>query len=203
MVLPEYTGGGFANLIASCVAAAGGVAHHPTAPLAPPARLAQARNLILLLIDGLGHDYLSGPGQASALAAKLAGRLTSVFPSTTASAITTSYTGRTPFEHGLTGWYTYFSEIGGVAAPLPCKRRGSEALLAFEEAQSIYATPSMFDRLARRSIVVTYRPLLETAYNRHHCGSAERRAYDNHAGMVNEIEASVKSADDAKFIYAY
>lgn len=203
MIPPDYAGGGFANLIASCAAAAGGVARHPTAPLAPPARLAQARNIVLLLIDGLGHEYLSGSGRGSALAAKLAGRLTSVFPSTTASAITTSYTGWTPFEHGLTGWHTYFSEIGGVAAPLPGKRRGSEALLAGEAARALYAAPSLFDTLKRRAIVVTHRPLVESAYNRHHCGQAERRAYDNLAGLVAQTEAAVKSGDDAKFIYAY
>ncbi|MBI3370992.1 MAG: alkaline phosphatase family protein [Betaproteobacteria bacterium] len=203
MVLPDYDGGGFANLIASCVEAAGGVASLPGAALAPPAQLAQARNIILLLIDGLGHDYLTGRGQGSALAGGLAGKLTSVFPSTTASAITTSYTGRTPYEHGITGWHTYFSEVGGVVAPLPCKRRGSETALSAGEAQSIYSAPSMFDRLARRSIVVTYRPLVESAYNRHHCGRAERRAYDKLGGLVSEIEAAVKSGGDAKFIYAY
>ena len=203
MVLPDYSGGGFANLIASCMVAAGGVARHPTAPLAPPARLAQARNIVLVLIDGLGHAYLSGPGRGGALAGNLAGRLTSVFPSTTASAITTSYTGWTPFEHGLTGWYTYFSEIGGVAAPLPGKRRGSEAPLAHETARAMYAAPSLFDALQRRAVVVTYRPLVETAYNRHHCGRAECRAYDTLAGFVAETEAAVKSGDDAKFIYAY
>ncbi len=203
MILPDYAGGGFANLIASCIAAAGGVVRHPTARLAPPALLAQARNIVLLLVDGLGYEYLSGPGRGSALAARLAGRLTSVFPSTTASAITTSYTGWTPIEHGLTGWYTYFSEIGGVAAPLPCKRRGSEAPLADDAARAIYAAPPLFDSLERRAIVVTYRPLIASAYNRHHCGTAERRAYDDLAGLVAETEAAVKSGDDAKFVYAY
>lgn len=203
MVLPEYDGGGFANLIASCVEAAGGVARQPSAALVPPARLAQASNILLLLIDGLGDAYLNGPGRGSALAQKLAGRLTSVFPSTTASAITTSYTGRTPYEHGLTGWHTYFSDVQCVVAPLPCKRRGGEIALTPEEARSIYFMPSMFDHLRRRSIVVTYRPLVDSAYNRHHCGRAERRAYDNLAGFVGEIEAAVKSGDDAKYIYAY
>jgi hypothetical protein len=203
MILPSYDGGGFANLIASCIAAAGGVARHPTARLAPPGRLAQARNIVLLLIDGLGHEYLCGRGQGGALAGKLAGRLTSVFPSTTATAITTSYTGWTPFEHGLTGWYTYFSEIGGVAAPLPGKRRGTESALSDEAARAIYRAPSLFDTLERRAIVVTYRPLVESAYNRHHCGRAERRAYDKLAGFVAETEAAVKSGDDAKLVYAY
>src|SRR5256886_5659830 len=44
--------------------------------------------------------------------------------STTASAITTSYTGRTPLEHGLTGWFTYFGAAGCVASPLQFRSRG-------------------------------------------------------------------------------
>src|ERR671925_563676 len=60
----------------------------------------------------------------AALARRRRGSLTSVFPSTTASAITTSYTGRTPLEHGLTGWFTYFGEAGCVSAALPLRSPG-------------------------------------------------------------------------------
>ena len=70
---------------------------------------------------GLGDDG-SGcrqPRVPLANAGKRRAAITSVFPSTTASAITTSYTGRTPLEHGLTGWFAYFGEAGCVGAPLP------------------------------------------------------------------------------------
>jgi hypothetical protein len=103
MHLPDYNGGSLLNLITSLAAARGVRARHPTLTALPPDRLALARNVVFLLVDGLGYNYLTEFGRGGALCEHLAGKLTSVFPSTTASAITTSFTGRSPHEHGLTG----------------------------------------------------------------------------------------------------
>src|SRR5687767_1666583 len=95
-VLPDYNGGGLLNLIASCTASRGGRALHLTLGALPPEAVAGARNLVLWVIDGLGYNYLATHASESLLHAHLAGRMTSVFPSTTASAITTTYTGLAP-----------------------------------------------------------------------------------------------------------
>jgi len=124
MVRPDYAGGGLANLVASIVAACGGAPRHAPLTALPASELAAARSVVLLLFDGLGDRYLEREGAGGALAAHRRGAITSVFPSTTASAITTSYTGWTPLEHGLTGWFTLFAEAGCVGAPLPFQRRG-------------------------------------------------------------------------------
>ena len=103
---------------------------HPGLAQLPPDEIKDARNLVLLLIDGLGYNYLSGPGAGSLMASRLAGRMTSVFPSTTASAITTTFTGLAPAEHGLTGWFTWFAEAGTTAAALPFMPRAAGETLA-------------------------------------------------------------------------
>src|SRR5262245_7057267 len=113
---PDYTGGSLVNLMASITAARGGKALHAPLKNLHAGEIAAARNLVLLLVDGLGDNYLLRSGAGGELARRRRGALTSVFPSTTASAITTSYTGCTPLEHGLTGWFTYFGEAGCVAA---------------------------------------------------------------------------------------
>ena len=202
MLRPDYAGGGLANLIASIVEACGGAPRHPPLGLLPPGELRAARNLLLLLIDGLGDNYLRREGAGGALLARRRGAITSVFPSTTASAITTTFTGWTPLEHGLTGWFTYFGEAGCVGAPLPFQRRGEKAALGAPPA-TVYRAGSLFDGLARRSIVVSYRPIVDSTYNLHHCGRAERRAYDKLEGLVEETVAAVKSGPDAKYLYAY
>ena len=115
-VLPDYAGGSLLNLIASCAASRGAVALHPGLYALPASEIADARNLVLLLIDGLGYNYLIGKGAGSFMASRLEGRMTSVFPSTTASAITTTFTGLAPAEHGLTGWFTWFAEANTIAA---------------------------------------------------------------------------------------
>lgn len=202
MVKPDYAGGGFVNLIASLVEACGGAPRHAPLAALPAAEAARAANVLLLIVDGLGDNYLQREGAGGALLSQRRGAITSVFPSTTASAITTSYTGWTPFEHGLTGWFTLFGEAGCVGLPLPFQRRGERTALDAAPA-ALYRAGPLFDGLARRSLVVSYRPIIDSTYNLHHCGRAERLAYDKLEGLVAQSVAALKSAPGRKFVYAY
>jgi len=200
---PDYAGGSLVNLVASIVAARGGKARHP--PLKDLQLEARARNIVLVIIDGLGDNYLRRRGAGSELARRRRRALTSVFPSTTASAITTSYTACTPLEHGLTGWFTYFAQAGCVSAALPFRSRGDMASLTERgiEAEAIYDVPPLFASLPVKSIVVTYRDIVDSHYNRVHCRGAERMAYANADEFVARIESAAKSGPERKFIYAY
>src|ERR1043165_7078235 len=189
-VLPAYGGGSLVNLVASLVEACGGPPRHPAAALLEPRGLERARNVVLVLLDGLGDNYLMRQGKGGELARRRRGALTSVFPSTTASAITTSYTGCTPVEHGITGWYTYFGEAGYVAAPLPFRTRGDMLPLrekGFTPERAFTARP-IFESMQARAIIVSSAEIIASEYNLYHCAAAERRAYDSL---------------ERKFVYAY
>jgi hypothetical protein len=204
-MLPDYAGGSLVNLMASIAEACGAVPRHRTLAALPAGQISQATNIVLLIIDGLGDRYLMRRGAGGELARRRRSAMTSVFPSTTASAITTSYTGCTPFEHGLTGWFTYFGQAGCVAAALPFRSRGDQLPLTRRGVSSmqIFSAPSLFTSLPVRSIVVSYREIIDSEYNLRHCEGAERRAYDQIGGLVAEIEAAVKSGPERKFVYAY
>jgi predicted AlkP superfamily pyrophosphatase or phosphodiesterase len=77
------------------------VPQHPALHLLPPEQVRAARRVVLIVVDGLGDDYLLAHGRDTAFAAHRVGRINSVFPSTTATAITTFLTGHSPREHGL------------------------------------------------------------------------------------------------------
>jgi hypothetical protein len=202
---PDYSGGGFLNLVASLTAARGGKPRHATLAALPPEALSKARNLVFLIVDGLGDNYLRANGGRGALLAARQGSISAVFPSTTASAITTSFTGCSPLEHGLTGWFTYYGEANCVAAALPFQPRGSATSLAERGVASsrLFRHGSLFDGLGDRSIVVSWDRIIDSTYNAHHCGGAERLPYAKIDGLVAGIETAVKSGDDRKFIYAY
>ena len=100
---------------------AGGGAHGHLADLAP-AEVADARHVVLFVVDGLGRAQLDA-GPAPALRASLRGTMTSVFPSTTASAVTTFLTGLAPVEHAVTGWFMWLRELDSIIAPLPFTTR--------------------------------------------------------------------------------
>jgi Type I phosphodiesterase / nucleotide pyrophosphatase len=204
-MLPHYAGGSLVNLMASITAACGGARRHAELEALPAQELGRARNIVLVIIDGLGDNFLRRHGAGGELARRRRGAITSVFPSTTASAITTSYTGATPLEHGVTGWFTYFGEAGYVAAPLPFRTRGENASLkgkGFAPARA-FPLPPLFESLSVRSIVVTYKDIVDSEYNVRHCEGAERRAYETLDEFVDAVASAVKSGTERKFIYAY
>jgi len=203
--LPDYAGGGFVNLIASLAAGCGGEPRHPELRLLPAAEAAGARNVVLAIIDGLGDNYLRTHGARGVLARHRRGSISAVFPSTTASAITTSFTGATPYEHGLTGWFTYFSAAGCVAAPLPFRTRGDNLPLAVRgiSGSHLFSGSSVFDSIGVRGIVVTHRSIVDSNYNLHYCGRAERIPYADLQGFITQTEAAVKSGPERKFVYTY
>jgi hypothetical protein len=205
VTFPNYSGGGLVNLMASIVAACGGRPFHPLLAALAPHDLSSARNIVLLVMDGVGDNYLQRRGAGSELARRRRGAMTSVFPSTTASAITTTYTARTPLEHGLTGWFCLFGEAGCVGSPLSFTSRGDQAPLTRRGVgpDEIFFSKSLFEALPLRSVVVTYHDIVDSRYNAWHCASAERRAYETLDEFVVQIENVVKSGPERKFVYAY
>jgi len=204
-VLPDYTGGSLLNLVASLAAARGAQVRHPTLASLPPQDIAEARNVVFLLVDGLGHGALVRAGPDLALTRRLHGSITSVFPSTTAAAITTSFTGLAPVEHGLTGWHVHLAEAGGVVAPLPFHTRGDHRPLGAIGLTTdvLHAAPSLLDGLATPAWVVSPRQIVDSEYSRLSAGGALRRGCEGLAGLVNEVAAIVHASDERKFVYAY
>ncbi len=69
--------------------------------------IGEPRHLVLLLVDGLGLRMLEQRPADSVLRRLLAMELRTVFPSTTASAITSLATGEWPAQHAVVGWWTH------------------------------------------------------------------------------------------------
>lgn len=141
---PDYDGGGLANVPATVLAALGLGADGDLPPLRAldPALTDGVRQVVVVLADGLGAgqlERLSERGDTPFLASLLrrAGdsedaqrfEVTSVFPSTTAAAITTLNTGRTPQEHGNLAYFVWLEEFRQVTQMLrwgrASQKRGS------------------------------------------------------------------------------
>src|SRR3954468_40472 len=96
-VLPDYGGA----CISSVVPALLGRTSRPWLPAAAT----DARQVVLLVLDGLGWDQLRERAPvAPTLAAMTGSAITSVVPSTTATALTSIATGGPPCAHGVVGY---------------------------------------------------------------------------------------------------
>ena len=206
MPLPDYRGGSIVNLMASLVAGLGGgdTGYVPLAELEAEA-VTRRRHAVLLVVDGLGHEYLTRSEPGAALRRGLRGRITSVFPSTTATAITTFLTAAAPQQHGLTGWFTYFRELGSVIAVLPFQdRHGGMGLdESGIDAARFFGHRSVFDRISRRCYTVTPQRLIDSAFNVAHSHGAIRRAYTTLPQFFDVIGRGLDEGGEPSFTYAY
>ncbi|MGC8581031.1 MAG: alkaline phosphatase family protein [Thermoplasmata archaeon] len=109
IVLPYYDGMSIANLSSSLLG------HFGITPngLLPPLNiksfenaLINSKNIILFIIDGLGYEFFKEYIKTKNVNFNLV-PITSVFPSTTASAMVSLNTGTSPSQHGITGYTMY------------------------------------------------------------------------------------------------
>jgi type I phosphodiesterase/nucleotide pyrophosphatase len=143
-VPPDYEGGGLLNLAATVLDVLGARDEQdpPLLGALDPALREGVRQVVLILADGLGLGQLRAlcaagdmPFLASVLERARRGdraqliEATTIFPSTTAAAITTLNTARTPQEHGNIAYFLWLEEFAQVTQMLRwgpgATRRGS------------------------------------------------------------------------------
>lgn len=209
MYQPDYQGGSIVNLMQSLIGARGkrrpDSLRYPEAHLLPAHELAEARHVVLLVIDGLGDHWLRRRSPNGLLAHHRLGALTSVFPPTTASAITTYLTGEAPQQHAMTGWHMWLGELGAVLAVLPGTPRhgGSGYEKAGVDPGALFGQASVFSTLSTASVVVSPREIAHSAYNLAHLGPASLVPFQGLNGLFTTIAKALKRARAPTTVYAY
>lgn len=205
-ILPEYEGGSIVNLMGSIIQGFGGQVHgYPPADRLDPQEIARHRHVVLIVVDGLGNAFLSGQGDDSCLYRNRRATLTSVFPSTTASAITSFLTGQAPQQHAITGWHMYFRELGAVLAVLPGRPRygGVSLRQAGWNVPKLLGQASVFDRLNAQSRVVIPRFIARSDFNLAYSSRARLLPYDGIDDFFEAIRLQVTDRPERQFVYAY
>tara|TARA_R110001583_G_scaffold100844_1_gene247066 strand:+ start:83029 stop:84207 length:1179 start_codon:yes stop_codon:yes gene_type:complete len=160
--------------------------------------------VVLLVIDGLGDTFLQRHGQHSAIFKHRVRRLTSVFPSTTASAVTTLLTGLAPAQHGLTGWFIHDRRFGGVIAPLPLYRRGGGRLRGPALTQRLFPYAGMIAGSTLPVTMISPQDIAWSPFSRRHGRGADLRAYARPDAFIPAVlDAALQSGDRRRFIHAY
>ena len=204
---PDYDGGSLVNLMSALLKGTSKLTpDYVVTPLLPQGLVESAQNIVLCVIDGLGDQFLRAADNASFLQAHQRGSLTSVFPTTTAAAITTFLTGQAPQQHGLTGWFVNLAQAGGVVAVLPCEARDRQQSLTLSASQLAwsYGHKPIFDLMTCKSYVVSPHWLIDSAFNQAHTGVAQAVPYEEElADMFNAVAHVIQHDPARKYIYAY
>ena len=202
MPLPDYHGNSIVNLMASIEIALG--SDNEYVPLAglEIEQLTAARTIVLLVIDGLGYHYLNDRGEHTNLTRQARAPLTTVFPATTAAAITSFLTASAPQQHAHTGWFTYFEEVQRVVAGLPCTVRGNGAPISGRKLGKLFDAQSLFQRSDRSNFVLSPESIAFSTFNRHFSRGAKIVPYVNLREMFHYLGA-ICQRRSRNYVYAY
>lgn len=195
--VPDYCGGSIVNLLASIIHAFGGKSPHPGLKNLTPRTFEGVRKVVYLVVDGVGFNQLarfvnSGRGRHF-FARQPCQRITTVFPTTTAAAVTSFSTGGTPAEHGVLGWHVHLHDLGLVSAILPGITRTGTAMVPSDFNLKRYLKlTSYLSPLRCHKRLLSFGNLAESRYSRAGTLWNRRGAFTTLQGMERQVSRFAK-----------
>lgn len=189
-VLPSYDGACITNVVPALLSS------DEVAPTWLPAAAVGAERVVLLVVDGLGWNQLASRRREAPTLHELdGGPITTVAPSTTATALTSISTGVPPGEHGVMGYrIAVHGEVLNVL-------RWSTA--AGDARQTI--SPNKIQPLAvfegHRPPVVTRAEFDRSGFTIAHLDETRFTGYRTLGTLTSEVVRLVRSGEP--FVYAY
>lgn len=203
MISPNYKDGSIVNLMSSIAGAFGKRLKYNQLKLLKSRELRKSKNIVLLVIDGLGSEYLKN--KTGFLKENMKGEITSVFLPTTACAITTFATGLAPQEHAVTGWYMNLKEIGMVTTVLPFVPRVIPAPLDYFgiSKKDIFKFKKFKNKIKASSYTITKQEIKNREINANNENKKRILGYSNLDGFFKQIKTAINKHNKKKYIYAY
>ena len=173
------------------------------APTWLPAKVLQARQILLLVLDGLGWLQLRDRTEVAPTLTDMAGGpITTVAPSTTAAALTSISTGLPPGEHGMVG---YRIAVGGSSGPphgeilnaLRWSTGNGDARRRHDP--RLFQPCEMFG--SQRPPVVTRAQFADSGFTAAHLSDTRLFGYADRVGLVDQVLGAF--AREEPFVYAY
>lgn len=190
-VVPEYGGACVASIVPSLLAPS------PDARAWMPAAAREASQVVLLVLDGLGWEQLRARSHlAPALAVMEGGPITSVAPTTTATALTSISTGLAPAEHGVVGYRVRVGERD-VLNVLRWQTAGGDARQTVDP--TTFQPRPAFG--ATSPPVVTRAEFAATGFTVAHLAGARLHGWRLPSALVVEVRRLLHAGEP--FIYAY
>jgi len=199
MLKPNYKDGSIVNLMSSLGRAMGWKSPYNPLKYLKPSDL--SKNVVLLILDGMGYEYLMSR-KKSFLKDNVRAKITSAFPPTTASCIMTFQTGLPAQQTGFTGWFVYLKELGTIATILPFNPRHGGP--SFEEMgikrERIYTEKEFWKRIKVPYYFIMPEQIVGPDSKK---GRKTQFSYNTIPSFFKNIKKAVKTNKRKKFIYAY
>lgn len=177
---------------------------YPTIPLLDEELEKDKKNIILLLLDGLGNENLEELSPKGILSRNKKMTLTSTFPSTTVAATSSVESGVTPLEHGWLGWSLYFKEFDRNIDIFPYRDSitKEEIPLTSGNGKEILRYKSVYDKIYEKNGDLVKRYSFHPEKINHDFTSCINKSYGDISDMFDKLY-EVCQEDGKKYIYAY
>jgi hypothetical protein len=160
---------------------------------------------IFVLIDGMGSNLVERLPQRTLIRTHLRRELNSLFPSTTAAALTTVATGEWPNKHAVTGWWTHLPEFGVTATILPFVDRFTHRALTDEglTAEKVFPCHALHPRMKHQPLCILPGKLPNTLYSLYSRGHTPALGYWAIDAAIDEVIARIQKATTPTYTYLY
>jgi hypothetical protein len=200
-LLPDFEGGSLHSvvpLVMKVLAGRRGRSEPTDLPAWAPDPLAQASQIVLLVLDGLGTEQLAPRRSLTpVLSSGSGGPVTSVAPSTTACALTSLVTGLVPAQHGVLGYRLALDH--DVFNVLQWRLGSADARIRVPP--PVFQPFPAFPGAPGPVPVVTRSDYGPTGFSAAHLGSADLYQWYTPAGLVTGVRRLL--AAGSPFVYAY
>jgi hypothetical protein len=169
--------------------------------------LGEYDHVILMVFDGMGQSFVENHSASLNLPGSVKNiPLKTVFPPTTAAAMSSLYTGNSPLEHGFLGWSLWFEEYDNRFINILPGTDSSTNKSYFGTPRDIYEIMPLdsFSGKLRRAdpelplYFVSPRAFKDSRYNQAACGPAKSVHYRRFKDMIRAAASSVKKNKNGK-----
>jgi len=198
---PDYTNC-IVNLVSSIGAASGVTSPYPPLDYDSLSGLEERRNIVLLIVDGFGYNYLREYGEGSTMKKYLKESISSVYLPTTGVAITSIMTGVAPQQHAVTGWFVYLKEYGLISRILPYSNTIDYNNLGVEISNVVDVVP-IFNGINREYSLVLTPTIVDSVFTKNLTGSAYRIEYSGIGDFFSRIRGAISQSSSKTYTYGY
>ena len=168
-------------------------------------QIGEYQHVIVLLIDGLGYHFKNKLSRKSTLLKSLNQKLVSVYPSATATALTSFTTASFPNKHNITGWWVYLDNYKTTASVLPFFERFTRKDLGSLgiPANDIFPIQSIFTQYKSETFFHMPNDISNSTFSKYFNGNRDSISFDNiEEGLQNTLKI-VNKNNKKTFQYMY
>ncbi|MGY5860270.1 MAG: alkaline phosphatase family protein [Candidatus Thorarchaeota archaeon] len=198
---PDYSNS-IVNLMSSIGFASGVISPYSPLDYDSLNTLSETKNIVLLIVDGLGYNYLREYGGDSILKKNLKESISSVYLPSTGSAITSILTGVAPQQHAVTGWFVYLKEIGLMSRILPYSNTVDYNNLG-ADISHIVDIRSILEGMNRDYSLVLTETIVDSVFTKNLARNANRLSYSDTDQFFSQIRSTIASSTKGSYVYGY